>query len=74
MQVQGDANVGRLCIGGTCIDETHLQMLTGARGVALKHVSGAWNNHMDMPWLHVDGNRNLTKWYDSLANFAFIKN
>ena len=26
----------KLCIGGTCIDETHLQMLTGGRDVAFK--------------------------------------
>ncbi len=74
LQVQGNANVGSLTIGGTTIDESHLQMLTGARGVALKHISGAWTNQMNHPWVHVGQNRDIVKWEGSPANFAFIKN
>ena len=74
VNVPGNLKVGTsLCIGGTCIDESHLQMLTGARGVALKHTSGSWENHMDLPFLHVDADAKLVKWTDP-ANFALIKN
>lgn len=73
LQVQGNANVGSLTIGGTTIDESHLQMLTGVREVALKHQSGAWTNQMNHPWVHVGQNRDIVKWESSPAYFALIK-
>ncbi len=73
--LRGDTIIdGKLCIGNTCIDESHLQMLTGQKGVAIKHVSGSWENQMNHPWLHVDPNRVLVKWESSPANFVFVKN
>ena len=74
LRVQGNANVGSLTIGGTTIDETHLQMLTGARAVSLKHVSGSWTNQMNHQWVHVGQDRHIVKWESGPANFAFIKN
>jgi len=35
IKVDGDVRGKRLCIGGTCIDEQHLQMLTGARDIGI---------------------------------------
>ena len=64
-----------LCLGGTCIDESHLQMLTGARGVAFRHVSGAWGNRMQFPMVHIAENGALVKWTEgSQANFVLQKN
>jgi hypothetical protein len=65
-----------ICLGNTCIDESHLQMLTGARGVSLKHLSGGHLTELaKLPWVHAGKDRVLTKWTeDSKANFALVKN
>lgn len=35
---KGNVNAKKFCIGKTCIDENHLQMLTGQRDVAIKSI------------------------------------
>jgi hypothetical protein len=37
----------KLCIGGTCIDESHLKMLTGNTTVAIKRAANNWSLGID---------------------------
>ena len=81
LQVQGELNVTgpikgkQICLGGTCIDESHLQMLTGARSVALKHTSGLIERHTGYPWVHINDAGALAKYDEpSRAYFALFKN
>jgi hypothetical protein len=64
---------GKFCIGNTCIDESHLQMLTGQKTMALKHIDGSTTNHMDLPYLHVDSLAHVVKWQDNPAHFILEK-
>ena len=41
----GNLYAGQFCIGGTCINESHLQLLTGARPITL--FTGANGHHAD---------------------------
>jgi hypothetical protein len=56
INVGGAVKAGSFCIGGTCIDETHLQMLTGARAMRFYQTEGGSING-DHRWIHVEGNR-----------------
>ena len=38
VNASGNVNAKKFCIGKTCIDESHLQMLTGTRDVAIKSI------------------------------------
>jgi len=74
--VYGPIKGNTICLGGTCIDESNLQMLTGARGVSLKHLSGGHLTELaDKPWVHAGQDRVLSKWFEaSKSNFALVKN
>jgi hypothetical protein len=64
---------GTFCIGGTCIDETHLQMLTGARAMQFYHENGTWENNMNLRYVHVASDAKIVKWTNG-ANFKLFKN
>jgi len=70
LNVYGPIKGNQICLGGTCIDESHLQMLTGARGVALKHTGGRTDRRSAQPWVHIGDDGVLSK-YDKAAFDSF---
>ena len=65
LSVQGDLSVGdKLCIGGTCIDESHLQMLTGQKTVKIK------SGNM---WVHTEGGTNRMLAYGAPSEYTLSK-
>jgi hypothetical protein len=68
----GAVKAASFCIGGTCIDETHLQMLTGARAMNFYHTEGA-HVHGSHRYIHVDSGRHLVTWESSPSYFKLNK-
>ena len=63
----GEGNLtvgGKLCIGGTCIDESHLQMLTGHKTVKIK------SGNM---WVHTEGGTNRMLAYGAPSEYTLSK-